>query len=201
MNDTFEQFFQSSEPMRDKYLSRLFGLFSEHVVHAWCASPRSTYEDLGRPTLLSPNEPRGHTIDFTLKHRESGYMYVAELKCELEYNNYKYLQLTHPDQLRHHTSTAFAKFLQIAADPSALEVRRGGKPQVVDGAILIWGAINSNGRHAVMQAYGFADILSLESMLIDLRTWKPDQWTGFIIDLRTWTDQLFDFLSGPATSS
>jgi len=52
-----------------------------------------------------------------------------------------------------------------------------------------------------MQAYGFADILSLESMLIDLRTWKPDQWTGFIIDLRTWTDQLFDFLSGPATSS
>ena len=192
-------FFRSSEPLRDKYLSRLFGLFSEHVVRTWCASPQSTYEDQGRPTLYSASETRGHTLDFTLKHKESGQTLVAELKCELEYNSYKYLELNDPDQLRHHTSTAFAKFLQIAANPSSLEVRRGGNHQIVDGAILIWGAVSSNGRQAVMQTYGFVDILSLESMLIDLRTWKPDQWTEYVLDLRTWTGQLFDFLSSSAS--
>ena len=51
-------FFRSAEPARDKYLSRLFGLFSEEVVRTWCACPEAAYLDLGRPTLRDPDEPR-----------------------------------------------------------------------------------------------------------------------------------------------
>ncbi len=35
MNHTFEQFFRSDKSARDKYLSRLFGIFNENVVKYW----------------------------------------------------------------------------------------------------------------------------------------------------------------------
>lgn len=98
MSYAFERFFHSSQPTRDKYLSRLFGLFSEQVVRMWCAQPDAPYEDLGRPTIREPDDSRGSTLDFTLRDRSSGQTYVAELKCELEFANYRYLQLSHADQ-------------------------------------------------------------------------------------------------------
>ena len=36
---------------RGKYLSRVFGIFSEEIVRIWAADPRAPFEDLGRPTL------------------------------------------------------------------------------------------------------------------------------------------------------
>lgn len=201
MTDVFERFFRSSEPARDKYLSRLFALFGEQVVRAWCACPEAPYEDLGRPTLCDPGQTRGHTVDFTLQHRDSGRTYVAEMKCELEYDGYRYLRLTSTNQLRHHSSTAFDKFLRAASDPTALDVRRKGKPVWVDGAILVWGAVAPEGREAVMSEYGFADVLSAEAMLADLATWAPTGWTDLINRHRSWTDELFDLLAGTQISS
>lgn len=196
MTDTFGRFFRSSEPARDKYLSRLVGLFSEHVVRAWCACPQAPYDDLGRPTLCELGLSRGHTLDFTLRRRNSDAKYAAELKCELEYDGYRYLRLTTPDQLRHHSTTAFMKFLRVAHDPKALDVRRRGRLAQVDGAILIWGAVAPESRDAVMQEFGFADVLSVESMLAELHVWAPAGWTLLVSRYHSWTDELFGFLAG-----
>jgi len=95
----FEEIFRTKNPARDKFLSRLFGLFSEEVVRYWCRCPAAPYEDLGRPTLRVPGEARGHTLDFTLRHKETVKVYVAEMKCELEFENYRYLRLTGAWQL------------------------------------------------------------------------------------------------------
>jgi len=151
---------------------------------------------LGRPTLYKPGFKYGHTIDFTLRDRVTRNTYVAELKCELEYANYKYLRLTGSDQLLHHTSVAFAKFLEIAKAPAALDVRCKGRPISVDGAILVWGASSPEGRCAVMAKYGFADVLSLEMMLADLQEWTPNGWAEFANRYRGWTNELFEFLRG-----
>lgn len=194
--ETFEDVFHSAEPARDKYLSRLFGLFSESVVRIWCTQSDTAYEDLGRPTLCESGVKHGHTLDFTLSERSTGRIYVAEAKCELEYNNYQYLTLEEPGQIAHHTSTAFAKFLRVAADPTAYDVRLKGVPMAVDGAILVWGAVTPAGRAAAMSTYGFADVLSIESMVTDLKRPSPPKWEDFVARYRRWTTELFDYLGG-----
>jgi hypothetical protein len=201
MTGRFEQFFRSSSPARDRYLSRLFGLFSEDVVRAWCACPEASYDDVGRPTLCIHGESRGHTIDFTLRHRESSRTYVAEMKCELEYNGYRYLRLTSADQIQHHTSVEFGKFLAAARNPRALVIRCKGIPIEVDGAILVWGTIAPEGRIAAMNKYGLADVLSVEQMILDLQNWAPDRWTEFVDPFRRWTIELFDFLTTNRSSA
>lgn len=192
---SFDRFFRTMEPARDKYLARLFGLFSEQIVRCWSAVPEAAYEDLGRPTLLEPGESRGSTIDFTLRSRAAGKVYVAEMKCELEYENYRYLRLADPAQLRHHTSTAFERFLRVAKDPTSMTVRLRGKPLAVDGAVLVWGAVEPEGRARVMAEHAIADVLSLEAMVDDLDRWSPPEWRAFVGRYRDWTNELFDFLS------
>ena len=200
MDGWLEAVFRSDDAARDKFLSRLFGLFSEQVVRAWCACPEASYEDLGRPTLYVTGQTRGSTIDFTLRRREGGQTYAAELKCELEYDGYTYLRLTSVDQLRHHTLPAFVRFMMLAKEPGAVEVRLGGRPTPVDGAILVWGATTGEGRAEVSAACGFADILSVEDMLTDLARWQPDAWTSFIDRYRGWTTELFDLLAMPPST-
>ncbi|MDH7577867.1 MAG: hypothetical protein QHH75_08600 [Bacillota bacterium] len=194
MTVQFEEIFHTENPARDKFLSRLFGLFSEEVVRHWCRYPAVPYEDLGRPTLRVPGEARGHTLDFTLRHRETGKFFVAEMKCELEFENYRYLQLTGVWQVQHHRSAAFQKFLQLARDPGALEVRVGGRQVRVNGAVLIWGVITSEGRSAVIEEYGFADVLSVEAMVNDLHQWKLAGWAEMLGQLKHWSNELFDSL-------
>jgi hypothetical protein len=190
-------FFRSTEPARDKYLSRLFGLFSEEIVRTWCACPEAPYADLGRPTLCEPGRTRGHTLDFTLR-RNSGGDYVAELKCELEYDGYRYLTLTDSDQVRHHVSAAFTKLVGVARNPGSYVVRRRGRGERVDGAILVWGAVTPEGRAMTMADYGFADVLAVETMVSDLQEWAPTSWADLTHRYRGWTIELFDFLAGPA---
>jgi hypothetical protein len=194
-NNPIEDVFRTPIPARDKFLSRLFGLFGEEVVHHWCAQDQARYEDLGRPTLWAPAASRGHTLDFTLRDRDSGRTYVAELKCELEYENYKYLRLVNTVQLRaNKRSPAFAAFLEIARAPNAYAVRVAGREKPVDGAILVWGATTPEGRAAVIAERGFADVLSVEHMLHDLRAWEADSWSRRVDELRSWSDYLYDFL-------
>jgi len=196
MTRAIESFFRSPYSVRDKYLARVFSLFSEQVVRTWCACPDGVYEDLGRPTLRDSNQTRGHTIDFTLRRRDNGKTYVAELKCELEYDGYRYLLLTSADQLRHHTSIAFAKFLRAAKDPTAFEIYCKRQRVLVDGAILIWGSVAPEGRDSAMKEHNFADVLSIDSMLADLHTWTPNGWAELVSRHHNWTDELFDFMIG-----
>lgn len=64
----------------------------------------------------------------------------------------------------------------------------------VDGTILIWGAVTPEGRSAVIEEYGFADVLSVEEMVNDLHRWKPGEWGEEIERLRRWSEELFNSL-------
>lgn len=85
-------------------------------------------------------------MDFLLAARDDGLVFAAELKCELEYQNYKYLTLTDPAQLEHHRKRAFELLLATAADPTQVDVKTRSGPAVVDGAVLIWGDATDAGR-------------------------------------------------------
>jgi len=192
----FEDFFHSGWPARDKFLSRLFGLFSEDVVRHWCSCPEAPYENLGRPYLRLPTERYGHTLDFTLRDRKTSKTYVAELKCELEYDNYRFLRLTDASQLAHHQGDAFRKLLDLAKDCSCIPVTVGGKPVKVDGVVLIWGATTPGGCESVCATYGFADVLSVETMLDDLRQWHCNSWMARVAEVGKWCSELIEFLGG-----
>ena len=82
MDTHFLSIFRQSDASaaRGKYLSRIFGIFSEEIVRMWASDHRCPYEDLGRPTLRRKGKKAGYTLDFTLRHKETGKSYVAELK-------------------------------------------------------------------------------------------------------------------------
>lgn len=189
----FEGLFRSEDLGRDAYRSRLFGLFSEEVVRHWCANDRSPYRNLGRPTLWSGTAYA--TLDFTLQSRTSHACYVAEQKAEMAWSGYQFLRLADAWQLTHHTGKrAFDWLLDFAKDSRSHSVRVNGRPLEASGAILIWGAITAAGREAVIEAYGFADVLSLEAMLDDLREWADPSWRAMVNELREWSVGLFDGL-------
>jgi hypothetical protein len=64
----------------------------------------------------------------------------------------------------------------------------------VHGAVLVWGAVSDEGRRSVMEHYGFADVLSLEEMVRDLRDWRNPEWAARLAELRTWTEEMLDAL-------
>jgi hypothetical protein len=191
-----ESVFKTQDLARDNYLSRLFGIFSEDVVRHWCSDPNSRYADLGRPALWAGGAYR-HTLDFTLRDRESGRAFVAELKTELAFENYRYLRLREPGQLRAgRRGATFDAFLALAKDPDAYEVRVGRRPTRVSGSILIWAATTPTGKTAVMERFGFEEVLSLEEMIDDLKVRGAVSWRQRIDQLLGWSRQLFEYL-GP----
>lgn len=188
-------FFQTPDSRRDKFLARLFGLFSEDLVRDWCSDERAPYVNEGRPTLWAPGEVRGATLDFTLKDRATHKMYVAEMKVELEFEGYKYMTLERFEQLAHHRLPAFQRFLEIARDPTAYEVRVNAVPTAVEGAILIWGAVSDAGRQAVRAKTGLHDVLRLERIIEDLREWRPESYVKRLAERRQAANDLFDWLA------
>ena len=183
-------FRQTDAPVaRGKYLSRVFGVFSEKIVRMWASDPRCLYEDLGRPTIRKLGEKLGSTLDFTLRNKATGKSYVAELKCEIEYQNYKYLGLSDVKQLAHHSKAAFVALLDAAASHSEQQTFVGGEEREIDGAILIWGAATHDGRRAVIDAYGFFDVLTMAEIIHDLRDWgcEPPRDSWRLQLLREWS--------------
>ena len=191
---SFDEIFKSANPNQDKFLSRLFGIFNEDIVRKWCADSRAPYRDLGRPTIRLRTERRGRTLDFTFQSRRDGLIFVGELKCELEFENYRYLRLTSSSQLDHHKGEAFQKFRDIAKHAHKYIVTVGGKDISVAGAVLVWGSVTTEGRLAVIRENGFADILSLEDIIVDLLNWGNEDYCRLIKDRATWCQYLFDKL-------
>lgn len=176
-------------------MSRVFGIFAEELVRIWADDSRCPYEDLGRPTLRTQGKASRSTLDFTLRHKATGKSYVAELKCEVEYRGYRYLVLSDVDQLDHHNKAAFLALLDAARNPDEQYVRLNGKDIQIDGAILIWGAATPEGRRAVMREKGFFDLLTMEAIISDLMSWRPEPYCQLVEDRRLWTNELFDALS------
>ena len=196
---------------RAKFLSRVFGIFSENIVRRWSASAGAPYKNLGRPTVRFDGEATRSTLDFTLRHKESTKTYVAEMKCEIEYEKFKYFVLTSPEQLDHHTTKpAFRSFLRAAREPSAARVtvkcRRSVRlpvPVAVDGAILIWGAATPMGCADVRENFKLADVLTVESMVDDLTRWDDKKYVAMLEDRRKWLNEMFYGLAagpGPGKS-
>jgi len=196
---SFGKFFQSVNPDRDNFLARLFGSFNEDPVRIWCRDPDSPYEDLGRPTLCEAGKyGRGHTLDFTLRSRRDGRIYVAEMKCEITYENYRSMTLRSRAQLDRHArdSEAFRKLLAVAKDPNSYRVTVGGRTLKVDGAILVWGACTPDGRREVVEGTGLVDVLSLEEIIDTLIKRENLEYQETVKRRASWCQELFDFLSG-----
>jgi len=199
MNDRFLSIFQNQDaPMaRGKYLSRIFGIFSEEIVRIWAKHPRCLYENLGRPTLRKPGEKSGSTLDFTLRHKITGKCYVTELKCEIEYQNYKYLVLSDVKQLSHHNKSAFFALLDAAAGKPEQQAFINRKSIAIDGAILIWGAATAEGRRAVIDKYGFFDVITMAEIIQDLRSWECESYNELLEERRSWANEMFEALLQP----
>jgi len=98
-----EELFRRDVPGRGAFLSRMFAFFSEEIVRHWARCECSPYRDLGRPVVWDDNGSKYHVLDFTLERVSDGARFVTELKCEIEFEHYRYLTLTDPGQLEHHT--------------------------------------------------------------------------------------------------
>lgn len=195
-----EGLFRQDAPGRGAYLSRMFAFFSEEIVRHWTRCDQSPFRDLGRPVIWdSDGSSRFHVLDFTLERLADGARLVAELKCEVEFERYRYLVLTDVEQLDHHArNPAFRKFLRAASEPGSQRVTIGGREIETHGAVLVWGVVTERGRAAVQQKYGFAEVLSVEQMLTDLRNWRNPEWANWVGVRRSWAGELFDWLTaGP----
>ncbi|WP_375174904.1 hypothetical protein [Pseudooceanicola sp.] len=172
----------------------MFGIFSEKIVDVWARDTRAPYVGLGRPTLRFPGDVRGHTLDFTLLHRNSELIFAAEMKCEIEYMNFRYFVLESAQQLDHHSKPAFEAFLKAAKTPELAAAKVARKPIRIDGAILVWGAIDADAVEQIKQEVGFYDILSIEEICRDLATWENKEYLDLIEQYRSWSNRLFDGL-------
>ncbi len=179
---------------RDKYLSRVFGIFNEEIIRIWCRNSKSPFEDLGRPTVYDVSG-KGHTLDFLLRD-QTGQIFVSEMKCEIEYQKYKYLTLANPKQIERHTKKeAFQKFVTVAAEPDKLTVKCGGQIVQPNGAALIWGRVDDDIVADLLERFSLSHIISTERVVNDLKSWGDVEYFEMVNDYKVWSDQLFTYLS------
>jgi hypothetical protein len=189
--------FNRKNTKRDKVLSRVLGIFSEEIASLWFKSDCSPYITCGRPTVYRRNgEAKGYTLDFTLKEKSGKEeIFIAEMKCEMEYENYKYLELKEYSQLHHHKGEAFQRFLSVASNPEEYKVTVAGTPIKARGSILIWGAVTEEGKKNIIHKAHLHDILSLEDMVNDLLQNKTENGFQALLDqYKEWTSYLFEKL-------
>ena len=159
--------------------------------------PQAEFEDLGRPTLKKRGESKSLTLDFTLRSRKNGGIFIGEMKCELEFQSYKFLTLTSAEQLIHHNKVAFQWFLSFAKNPALFSVRCGRELVVPSGAILVWGCLTEDGRRAVLQETDprkISELLSVDRMVADQQEWKGEEYEKFISLREKWCAELFSAL-------
>lgn len=200
MSRAFEVLFRAecgATAARAKFLSRVFGIFSEEIVRIWAGDARAPYEEVepgGRPTLKAAGATRGHTLDFLLRDRSTNQVFVVEMKCEIEYQDFKYFVLEDPKQLAHHTKDAFRAFLAAAGAGPRPSATLRGREIAYDGAILIWGAVTEEGRQAVRARTGLHDVLSVKTICADLATWRNPRYAQLLQDRLRWSREMFEGL-------
>jgi len=191
--------FRHDDPAHSSFLARVFGIFSEEIVRVWCRDERSNYCDIGRPTLYEPGH-RSSTLDFALVPRGGGDVLVAEMKCELSLEKFKYLRLDDAEQIDHHrrSGKAFTRFMDLAQDATAYEVKvtGGTEPVAVGGTALVWGSVSDKGRESVCSKTGIDVVLSLEDMVNDLVEWRSKEYREMIDSRETWVSSMCRSLTG-----
>ena len=181
--------------VRDKFLSRIFGIFNEEIIRIWCDNKKSPFTDVGRPTLYD-GDGRHYTLDFLLEDRK-GSFFVTEMKCEIEYQKYRYLTLSESKQFNHHRKKrAFQLFLENAESPNKYTVKVKGEAVEVNGSALVWGRTSSEGAANIKSEFSIAHIISTEKVVEDLLNWKDERYFSYIQEYQEWSNQLFNGLSG-----
>ena len=180
---------------KDKFLSRIFGIFNEEIIRIWCENKKSPFTNIGRPTIYDSNG-KYFTLDFLLKDTENR-LFVTEMKCEIEYQKYKYLTLNESKQLRHHCSKrAFELFLELSHTPKKYDVKCNNKNQNIAGTALVWGRTSTSGEVKIKQKFKINHVISTEKVVADLIEWEDEEFKIFINSYKGWANQLFDGLLG-----
>lgn len=197
----FEQLFITENPpykgssKRDKFLSRVFGIVNEEIIRIWCANERSPFIDLGRPTIYD-SDGRYYTLDFLLRDATDN-IFIAEMKCEIEYQKYKFLTLSNSKQIDHHrTKRAFQLLLEVASNPSSFQVKCDKQEIKVSGSVLIWGKVSPQEISKICKDFSLAQIISVEDAVADLIEWKDQYYVNFLHQYELWGKQLFSGLQG-----
>ena len=187
------EIFRDSPPEKGKFLSRIFGIFSEEIIRIWARDKRSLYSIHDRrPTLYKENSK--YTLDFLLE--KNGEIFVSEMKCEIQYQNYKYWRLVDTQQLQHHLKKrAFNLFLSLSRDPKSVIVKAGSRIEIA-GTVLVWGAATPKGIEAVKRQFGISDVLTVESCIRDLVNWSNQEYSEFLRMRERWLSSLFANLRG-----
>jgi len=183
--------FRDGPTEKGNFLSRVFGIFNEEIIRIWARDEGSPYNlHERRPTLYEGS--RGYTLDFLLE--KNGELFVAEMKCEIQYQDYRYWRLTNPKQLEHHLSKkAFELFLRLSLDSQSVPVK-AGKPIEVKGTVLVWGAATPAGIRAVQDQFGISDVLTVESCIRDLIKWNNQAYLALLHEREQWLSSLFNGL-------
>jgi hypothetical protein len=196
-----EAFFKNGPMERSNFLSRVLGIFNEEIVRIWCRDPTSPYVDLGRPTLYGEDGQRWQTLDFALAPAGGGLPLVTEMKCEIAFENFRYLRLENSGQLDHHRGkAAFDWFMDLARNPQQHPVKIGGEETSVGGSVLVWGSVDEDARPQIMEETGLNEILSLESIVQDLLAWGSSEMEQFISAKHDWLNELFIELNPVGTA-
>ena len=196
---------------REKFLSRLFGILSEEIVKVWCDNCKSPYKDLGRPSLYEDGKYTGTTLDFTFKDRITDKIYIVEMKCEIQYENFKYFYLSDDSELNrfldHHNKKAFERFKKLPTESDKYIIKYPDpefstkKKQLdnIDGIILIWGKVDQEkieNKKIESSSFNFHQILSVERMISDLIEWEDEDYKCMIDAYQCWSNDMFDQLVG-----
>lgn len=205
----FSNYFYKGDDAHGNFLSRFLGIFNEEIARIYFRSGSSKYIDLGRPTIKESVKERGATLDFTLSEKNSGKNYITEMKCEMAFQNYKYLELNTVEDIEHHVSysqdqtkiKAFIRFLDCAnnANKYSIEVntdtQKSKKEQIkTDGIILIWGKVTKDTSkiETIKEKYHFTDILSLEDMINEMIKNNCKEYHEYICNIKNWVDGFLD---------
>lgn len=186
-----EKILKDGPPQKGAFLSRVFGIFNEEIIRIWARDERCKYNIAERrPTLYDAG--KHYTLDFLLER--NGLWYVSEMKCEIQYQNYKYWRLVDPEQLEHHKrKRAFQLFLALSANCDAVPVKAGQDISVA-GTVLVWGAASSKGIAAVRERYGITDVVTVEGCISDLLSWRNTEFQAFVEQRESWMSSLFNEL-------
>jgi len=173
---------------RDKFISRFFGIFNEDIALIYFNSPYSKYINLGRPTIKKGNEK--YTLDFTLQERNNNEIYICEMKCEIQYQNYKRLELNNREQIKLHKKNAFKYFLDIAYNINEYKIETNKKIININGIILIWGKITKDKEiiNEIKNIYNIKDILSLENMINIMLENNYQEYIDYINKKKEWVN-------------
>lgn len=187
--------------IRNSFIAKVFGAFNEDIVRIWANRNNSKYKNLGRPTIYRNNEGKRNTLDFTMKERKTGKIYISEMKSWISYKNNKFLELNKSIDLLsiNDIPESLRWFLNVGNDISNYDVNVNGpelkKEKVIpEGTILIWPKFKSEDKDYCLKKYRLFDLLSLENIIIDLNNEKNEEYFLLLKEKEDWFNALISGL-------